>query len=136
MTIYIVILKPMPDTPKPTAAELQILQVLWQRGPLTVRQIQHVLCEERDTGYTTVLKQVQVMTSKGLLNKDGTVRPQLYSPMVARERTQRLLLRELLDKAFAGSAKQLLVQLLSVRRAGAEEIAEAERLLDRIERGE
>lgn len=125
----------MAENRTPTDAELEILQILWQRGPATVRQIQHALNEERSIAYTTPLKLLQIMTTKGLVERDETVRPQVYRAAFTREGTQRQLLRKLLDKAFSGSAKQLVIQLLSTRRASPADIKEMERLLDRIEGG-
>jgi len=122
------------DQPNPTAAELEILRVLWERGPASVREIQRAMNEVKPTGYTTVLKLLQIMTGKGLVNRDDTVRPQIYSPRSPREQTQRKMLHDLTDRAFGGSLKALVLQALAGRKTSARELAEIEKLLDRIER--
>lgn len=119
--------------PKPTEGELAILRVLWQRGPKSVRDIQQVLNESRPTGYTTVLKLIQIMTEKGLVDRDEDVRPQIYRARFSQEKTQKQLLQDLLQRAFGGSVKALVLQALSAERASAKELAELESLLDRIE---
>jgi BlaI family transcriptional regulator, penicillinase repressor len=120
-------------TRKPTAAELEILQVLWRLGPCTVRQVQEELGEE--TGYTTVLKFMQIMTEKGLVKRDTADRSHVYSPAVAEDLTKRGLVRDLLDKAFQGSAKALVLQALSARRTSREELAEIREIIERLEKG-
>ncbi len=122
--------------PKPTDAELGILRVLWELGPCTVRQVQEALNERRETGYTTVLKLLQIMTEKRLVERDETERTHVYRARFAREQTQRQLVGDLLDRAFGGSAKQLVLQALATRKASAKEMAEIRRLLDELEGGE
>jgi len=122
--------------PKPTDAELGILRVLWELGPCTVRQVQKALNERRETGYTTVLKLLQIMTEKGLVERDETERTHVYQASLAREQTQRQLVSDLLDRAFGGSAKQLVLQALATKKASAKEMAEIRRLLDKFEGGE
>jgi BlaI family transcriptional regulator, penicillinase repressor len=122
------------DRPNPTAGELEILRVLWERGPHSVREIQHVLNEARPTGYTTVLKLLQIMTGKGLVDRDESQRPQIYSARYPREHTQRQLLHDLLQRAFDGSVKALVLQALANRKSTRQELQEMERLLDKIER--
>jgi len=122
--------------PKPTDAELGILRVLWELGPCTVRRVQEALNERRETGYTTVLKLLQIMTEKGLVERDETERTHVYQASLAREQTQRQLVSDLLDRAFGGSAKQLVLQALATKKASAKEMAEIRRLLDRFEGGE
>jgi BlaI family penicillinase repressor len=122
------------DQPNPTAGELEILRVLWERGPHSVREIQHVLNEARPTGYTTVLKLLQIMTGKGLVDRDESQRPQIYSARYPREHTQRQLLHDLLQRAFDGSVKALVLQALANRKSTRQELQEMERLLDKIER--
>ena len=87
---------------RPTEAELGILRVLWEGGPRSVRDIQRILNESRPTGYTTVLKLMQIMTDKGLVERDESQRPQIYRSRYSQEQTQRQLLRDLLDRAFGG----------------------------------
>jgi len=121
--------------PRPTDGELAILRVLWARGPSTVRQIHEVLSGERDLGYTTVLKILQVMTEKGLVARDETERSHVYRAAEAAERTQAHLVHDLLDRAFGGSASKLVLHALSAKPATAEELAAIRALLDRAERG-
>ena len=123
------------DTPRPTNAELAILRVLWQSGPSTVRQVHRALDRDRqtETSYTTALKLLQIMTEKGLVEKDESERPQIYSARLSREQTQQQLVRDLLDRAFGGSAKQLVMQALATKEASDEELAQVEQLLDRLE---
>jgi BlaI family penicillinase repressor len=118
---------------RPTAAELQILGVLWEHGPRSVREILHILNETKTTGYTTVLKLLQIMTEKGLVNRDETQRPQIYRARYAREHTQRQLLHDLVQRAFGGSVKVLVLQALASRKSSPEELEEIEKLLDRME---
>ena len=119
--------------PRPTAAELEILGVLWEHGPRSVREILHILSETKTTGYTTVLKLLQIMTGKGLVNRDETQRPQIYRARYAREHTQRQLLHDLAQRAFGGSVKVLVLQALASRKSSPEELEEIEKLLDRME---
>lgn len=122
--------------PKPTPAELEILRALWDLGPATVRHIlQHIRERKPETGYTTVLKLMQIMTEKGLLVRDEKERTHVYRPAVRREQTQRQLAGELLDKVFGGSAAALLMHALSSRRASKQELAEIRKLLDDMEGG-
>lgn len=120
----------MPEPPKPTAAELEILTVLWSRGPSTVRDVHEVIAGRKPTQYTTVLKQLQVMADKGLVRRDEQQRSHVYEPARPREWTQRQLAGDLLNRAFEGSAKGLLLGVLSARRASKKELVELRRLLD------
>jgi len=122
------------NQPNPTAAELEILRVLWERGSGSVRDVQRAMNEVKPTGYTTVLKLLQIMTGKGLVTRDDTVRPQIYSARLPREQTQRKMLDDLAARAFGGSVKALVLQALAGRKTSARELAEIEKLLDRIER--
>jgi predicted transcriptional regulator len=119
--------------PRPTEAELNILQVLWQGGPRSVRAIQQVLNATKPTGYTTVLKMLQIMTEKGLVDRDDKVRPQIYRARYSQESTQRRLLGDLVHRAFGGSVKALVLQALATKKSSAEELAAIEKLLDRME---
>jgi predicted transcriptional regulator len=119
-----------PSTPRPTDAELAILRVLWERGPSTVRQVHDALARERPTAYTTALKMLQIMTEKGLVRRDESDRTHVYFPRLSEEQTQRQLVRDLLDRAFGGSASKLVMQALATRRASAEELTEIRRLID------
>jgi predicted transcriptional regulator len=124
-----------PKLPKPTDAELAILRVLWEHGPSTVRQIQQVMDRLRPTGYTTVLKLLQIMTDKGLVQRDERERSHVYRPRLSQDQTQRQLLGDLVDRAFAGSTAQLVMQALSSRKASAEELAAIRKLLEDWEQG-
>jgi predicted transcriptional regulator len=118
------------DAPRPTDAELAILRVLWERGPSTVRQVHDVLLRERPTAYTTALKLLQIMTEKGLVRRDETDRTHVYHPRLTEEQTQRQLVRDLLDRAFGGSASKLVLQALAARRASPEELGEIRKLIE------
>ena len=119
-----------PTTPRPTDAELAILRVLWERGPSTVRTVHDALGRERPTAYTTALKLLQIMTEKGLVRRDESDRTHVYYPRLSEEQTQRQLVRDLLDRAFGGSASKLVMQALATKRASAEELTEIRRLID------
>src|SRR5579872_2452310 len=98
---------------RPTRGELSILRVLWEHGPKTVREIQQILDQQKPTGYTTVLKLLQIMTEKHLVDRDESVRPQVYKPSSTQSQTQRRLLSDLIDGAFGGSVKTLVLQALA-----------------------
>jgi predicted transcriptional regulator len=120
---------------RPTKLELAILKVLWEAGPRSVREIQAILNESKPTGYTTVLKMLQIMTEKGLVDKDESVRPQIYRARYSQEQTQRHLVSDLLQRAFGGSVKALVMQALATKKSSTKEIEAIEKLLDRIEGG-
>ena len=122
-----------PDPPRPTDAELEILTVLWSRGPSTVREVHEAIVKRRPAQYTTVLKMLQIMTEKGLVVRDESVRPQIYRPRLSRVQTQRRLLTDLLQRAFGGSVRELVLQALATRKSSPEELANIEELLDRLE---
>ena len=120
---------------RPTDAELAILRVLWSRGPSTVRQVHEALIRERETGYTTVLKLMQIMTEKGLVERDESERTHVYQARFTQEQTQHRLVSDLLDKAFDGSASQLVMRALAAKPASADELAQIRRLLDELQGG-
>jgi len=120
---------------RPTKLELAILKVLWEAGPRSVREIQGILNESKPTGYTTVLKMLQIMTEKGLVERDETVRPQIYRARYSQEQTQRHLVSDLLQRAFGGSVKALVMQALATKKSSARDLEAIEKLLDRIEGG-
>jgi predicted transcriptional regulator len=122
--------------PRPTEAELQLLGVLWERGPSTVRQIHEALSDEKETGYTTTLKILQNMLDKGLLRRDEARRSHVYQAVWRAEETQRQLVRDLVRRAFRGAAGKLVVQALSEQPVSASELAEIRRLLDDLEAGQ
>jgi predicted transcriptional regulator len=119
--------------PRPTDAELAILRVLWDRGPSTVRDVHELLNEQSPTGYTTVLKLLQIMTEKGLVVRDETQRAHIYEPRYSEQKTQRQLLADLADRAFGGSAAKLVLQALSGRKANPDELNEIREMLNRLE---
>ena len=112
---------------KPTDAELNILTVLWSRGPSTVRQIAEDM--GREAGYTTILKLLQIMTEKGLVIRDEGARTHVYEAAYTQDQTQRQLVTDLLDRAFAGSAAKLVLQALAASKTSPEELAEIKKLL-------
>jgi BlaI family transcriptional regulator, penicillinase repressor len=116
--------------PRPTDGELAILRVLWARGPSTVRQVHEVLSRERPAAYTTALKLLQIMTDKGLVSRDERDRSHVYQARLTEAQTQRQLVRDLLDRAFGGSAAKLVMQALAAKRASPEELLEIRRLID------
>ena len=118
------------NLPKPTEAELAVLRVLWHRGPSTVRQVWEDVSRAQETGYTTVLKTLQIMRAKGLVVRDETDRSHVYRPAIGQEETQRQLVGHLLERVFSGSAGKLVMQALSVKRASREELAAIRKLLD------
>jgi predicted transcriptional regulator len=111
-----------PTTPRPTDAELAILRILWDRGPSTVRQVHDILGRERQAAYTTALKLLQIMIEKGLVERDERDRTHIYRAALSEETTQRQLVRDLVDRAFGGSATKLVLQALATNRAPAEEL--------------
>jgi len=123
----------MAELPRPTDAELAILRVLWRRGPSTVKEVHEELTRSAPTGYTTTLKQLQIMAEKGLVDRDESQRAHLYTARLAAEQTQTQLVRDLLDRAFEGSATRLVMRALSSRSATPEELAEIRELLDQLE---
>ncbi len=122
-----------PVVNRPTDGELEILAVLWGSGPSTVRQVYEKLKTGRDTGYTTVLKLLQIMHDKGLVVRDESERSHVYRAARQQESTQRQLVKDLLVRAFGGSAEKLVMQALSLKNVGPHEIAAIRKLLDTIE---
>ena len=123
------------ELPRPTDGELAILRVLWDRGPSTVRQVYEQMTRSgRDVGYTTALKLLQIMADKGLVVRDESQRTHVYAARQKQEQTQRQLVRDLLDRAFDGSAAQLVMQALSAKRAKPEELEQIRKLLDEMGR--
>ena len=125
-----------PVKPRPTDAELAILRVLWDRGPSTVREVHGALSATQDSGYTTVLKLLQIMTEKGLVVRDESQRAHVYASRLGEQRTQRQLLGDLVDRAFGGSPAKLVLQALSGRRATNQELRDIRAMLDQLEEGE
>jgi len=121
--------------PRPTDAELEILTVLWSRGPSTVREIHEVIAQRKPAQYTTVLKMLQIMAEKGLARRDEKQRAHVYAAAYSQELTQKQIAGDLLQRAFGGSAARLMQGALSARKASKTELAELRRLLDEYEKG-
>lgn len=115
---------------RPTDAELSILRVLWERGPSTVRQVHEVLSDTRDTGYTTTLKLMQIMADKGLVKRNETARTHIYAAIAGQEQTQRQLVKDLVDRAFGGSAAALVLRALSTDDATDAELKQIRKMID------
>ena len=121
---------------RPTDAELEILNVLWGRGASTVREVHDELSARKATLYTTVLKMLQIMTEKGLVERDESQRAHRYVARAAQDVMQQQLLTDLLERAFDGSASKLVMRALSSKKATAKELGEIRAMLDAFERGE
>jgi len=122
-----------PKTPKPTAAELEILGLLWRRGPSTVHEVRDGLARGQRVAYTTVLKLLQIMADKGLVGRVSPTRPHVYRAATPEAGVKRRLVADLLDKVFDGSAMGLVMQALSARPASREELQQLRKLLDGVE---
>jgi BlaI family penicillinase repressor len=122
------------ETPqKPTASELEILRVLWARGPSTVREVYEALREQKSLGYTTVLKLLQIMTAKGTVRRNEEQRAHVYEACQPAEETKRQLVGDVLHRVFEGSARELMIHALEGRRTSKKELDELRRLLDEYE---
>ena len=121
------------NTTRPTESELEILQVLWAKGPGTVRQVNEELNKKRPIGYTTSLKLMQIMTSKGLLRRNTEQKTHIYHPAIKKEEIQQQLLDRLLDSAFGGSAQKLVMQALGNHKASKSELEEIKKLINEME---
>jgi BlaI family penicillinase repressor len=117
-------------TPTPSNSELEILHVLWRKGPQTVRQVHPALRRKREIGYTTVLKTLQVMAEKGLVTRDERERSHVYRAAVPEKSIKRRLVSDLLDRVFDGSAANLVLQALSAKRASPEDIRRIRKMLN------
>jgi len=126
---------PRPANSRPTDAELDLLSVLWRRGPSTVREVYEELSQTKPSGYTTVLKFLQIMADKGLVRRKELHRVHLYEAAMPQETTQSELVRDLAARAFGGSPLQLAMRALATEPASAAELAEIRRMLDQYERG-
>ena len=122
-------------TPHATDAELEILQVLWQQGPSTVRAVQETLDALRPTGYTTVLKLLQIMTDKGLTRRDESQRAHVYEAALTEEEVQEDIVNHMVDRVFSGSASKLVFRALSAKGASPSELEEIRTLLDTLKGG-
>jgi predicted transcriptional regulator len=122
-------------SPKPTEAELEILQVLWENGPSTVRFINDKMNRKKNVGYTTTLKIMQIMAEKNLVTRDEENRSHIYAAAYRKDETQKVLLDKFLETAFGGSAGRLVMQVLGNSKTSKEEIREIREFLDKMERG-
>ena len=118
---------------RPTDRELAILRILWDNGPGTVREVNEAMNEDQDTGYTTTLKLMQIMADKGLLRRDESQFKHVYKPAMTEEKAQKLLVGELLEKAFSGSAEKLVMRALSAKKVSAKELTKIRKMLDEFE---
>jgi predicted transcriptional regulator len=117
---------------KPTESELEILQVLWQRGKATVREVHEELATTKDAGYTTTLKLMQIMNEKGLVNRDGSSKTHIYEAAVSKETTQQHLVGKMVNTLFNGSASQLVMRALGNSKPSKKEIEEIQKLIDQF----
>jgi predicted transcriptional regulator len=122
--------------PRPTDRELTILQILWDNGPSTVRQVNEAMNKDEDTGYTTTLKLMQIMTEKGLLRRDESQFKHIYKPAITEEKTQKQLVGDLLERAFSGSAEKLVMRALSAKKVSDKELAGIRKMLDEFRKGQ
>ena len=118
---------------KPTDSELEILNILWTKGPSTVREIHEVLEQNKDAGYTTTLKLMQIMLDKGLLKRDASNKSHVYTANISQEKTQGQLVQRMIDNVFNGSASQLVMQALGNYKPSVDELNEIKKYLDEIE---
>ncbi|QNN42848.1 BlaI/MecI/CopY family transcriptional regulator [Pedobacter roseus] len=127
------IIHPENNLPEPTKAELEILQVLWEFGPSTVRFVNDKLNEQREVNYTSTLKQMQILAEKGILKRDESQMKHIYIPVEAEEKTKVQLLDRFVNTLYKGSASQLMMQLLGNEKTSKKEIEEIKRLLDSMD---
>lgn len=126
---------PTPKRPKPTESETEILQILWERGPSSVRAIHEALLRTKDSGYTTTLKLMQIMLDKGLLKREDSSRVHVYRPVITRRQWQRLTVNRVIDKLFKGSTAKLVLHALGNHRSSPRELEEIREYLSRLEPG-
>ena len=120
---------------KPTAAELDILRVLWDHGPSTVRFVNDILSEKKEVGYTTTLKIMQIMLEKGLLSREAVERKHIYTAAISEKEAQSIMLERILGAAFGGSASQLVMSALGNHKTSKEELKKIRKLIDQLENG-
>ena len=124
-----------PALNRPTDGELAVLRVLWDCGPSTVRAVHEHLNKTQKTGYTTTLKAMQIMRAKGLVQRDDSRWAHVFRPRLTEQQTQQQILKDLMDRAFGGSAQQLVLQALAAKKSSRKELAEIRKLLDKMEGG-
>jgi len=120
---------------KPTDSEIEILNILWEKGPSTVREVHEVLEKNKDAGYTTTLKLMQIMHEKDILKRDVSNKSHVYTANISREKTQGQIVKRMIDNVFNGSASSLVMQALGNHKPNKEELDEIKKYLDEIERG-
>ena len=120
--------------PRPTDGELAILNVLWGKGPSTVREVHQIVGRAQKTGYTTILKLMQIMIEKGLVTRDESQQAHVYTAVLSEHQTQRHFMGDLLKRVFSGSAKKLVMHALAAKKTSAEELAEIRKLLDDLDK--
>ena len=118
---------------RPTDRELTILRILWDKGPSTVRDVNEVMNEDQNTGYTTTLKLMQIMVEKGLVHRDDSKFKHVYQPALTEEKAQKQLVGDLLERAFSGSAEKLVMRALSAKKVSAKQLARIRKMLDQFE---
>lgn len=124
----------MAEQIKPTESELEILNILWDKGPSTVRDVHEVLEQSKDAGYTTTLKLMQIMYEKKLLKRDATTKSHVYTANVSQEKTQGQLVKKFIDSVFNGSASQLVMQALGNHKTNKKELDEIRKYLEEMEK--
>ena len=119
---------------KPTESELEILQILWDKEEATVREVHEELSKNKDSGYTTTLKLLQIMFEKGLVVRDDSNKTHIYKPAVTRQKTQKQFLDKMINSLFSGSSTQLVLQALGNQKASKDELEEIQKYLDNLKR--
>ena len=122
-----------PRNNQPTERELAILQILWKKGPSTVRRVNEAMNQDRSTGYTTTLKLMQIMAEKGLLIRDDSQFKHIYKVAISEEKTQKQLVGNLLEQAFSGSAEKLVMRALSAKKVSVDELAKIKKMINKLE---
>jgi BlaI family penicillinase repressor len=120
-------------TAKPTESELEILQILWEKGNCTVRDVHEILTRNKEAGYTTTLKLMQIMHEKGLVGRDTSSKTHIYSALASQQKTQQHLVSRLIDNAFNGSAARMVMQALGNHKSSKDEIEEIKKYLDQLD---
>ncbi len=120
---------------KPTESELEILQILWERGTATVREVHEELSKNKNSGYTTTLKLMQIMHEKGIVSRDDSSKTHIYQPALSRKKTQKQFLDKMINGLFGGSSTQLVLQALGNQKATKSELEEIQKYLDDLKNG-
>lgn len=125
----------MNNRSKPTESELEILQILWENGPSTVREVHEQLIKKKESGYTTTLKLMQIMYEKGLVKRDDTNRSHIYEAVISQDKTRKVMVDKLIKTLFQGSSSKLIMQALGNHKATKEELLAIRKYLDEMEGG-